>query len=341
MRKNKKLIAALFSLLLVLLLLPVQVFAAGPIDTEQKAELTIVYRDKDIPLANVDFELYRIASVAPSGELTVLEEYDEYIGVLPTHDAEQWMALAFTLEGYVRRDRHEPFDSGETDKDGILTFPTGKKPLEHGLYLVLGEQCWRRGYDYEAQPFLVMLPTIDVEKNEWVYSVECNVKFEKVPEVSGDEKDDVTRKVLKLWEDEGHENVRPVSIEVELLCDGKVYDTVTLSAANNWRYTWRGLDEDHDWVIVEKEIPDDYFVLASKEGVTFVLTNYFEEPPPGTPPPPGEPPPPDTPPPPEGPPPEPPLPQTGQLWWPVPALLAAGLLLIVFGLIRRRGEHES
>ena len=30
------------------------------------------------------------------------------------------------------------------------------------------------------------------------------------------------------------------------------------------------------------------------------------------------------------------LPQTGQLWWPVPVLIAAGLVLIVFGLIRRR-----
>ena len=33
---------------------------------------------------------------------------------------------------------------------------------------------------------------------------------------------------------------------------------------------------------------------------------------------------------------KPPLIQTGQLWWPVPVLLAGGLLLIVLGLIRRR-----
>jgi len=31
------------------------------------------------------------------------------------------------------------------------------------------------------------------------------------------------------------------------------------------------------------------------------------------------------------------LPQTGQLWWPVPLLLAGGLALIAAGLIRRRG----
>ena len=32
------------------------------------------------------------------------------------------------------------------------------------------------------------------------------------------------------------------------------------------------------------------------------------------------------------------LPQTGQLWWPVPMLLAAGLLLILFGVVRKRKE---
>lgn len=39
---------------------------------------------------------------------------------------------------------------------------------------------------------------------------------------------------------------------------------------------------------------------------------------------------------------EPELPQTGQLWWPVPVLFAVGLLFVVVGLIRRRGaEYEE
>lgn len=35
------------------------------------------------------------------------------------------------------------------------------------------------------------------------------------------------------------------------------------------------------------------------------------------------------------------LPQTGQLWWPVPMLLAAGLFLIVLGLLRGRRYSEG
>jgi len=30
------------------------------------------------------------------------------------------------------------------------------------------------------------------------------------------------------------------------------------------------------------------------------------------------------------------LPQTGQLWWPVPVLLSAGLLLLLIGVVRRK-----
>lgn len=35
------------------------------------------------------------------------------------------------------------------------------------------------------------------------------------------------------------------------------------------------------------------------------------------------------------------LPQTGQLWWPVPMLIFVGLLCIVVGLIRRRGTNHG
>ena len=42
------------------------------------------------------------------------------------------------------------------------------------------------------------------------------------------------------------------------------------------------------------------------------------------------------------PPEEPPeLPDTGQLWWPVPVLIVCGLALFVFGFIKRRNNNES
>lgn len=35
------------------------------------------------------------------------------------------------------------------------------------------------------------------------------------------------------------------------------------------------------------------------------------------------------------------LPQTGQLWWPIPFLVAGGLIMIIIGLVRRRSEYEE
>jgi LPXTG-motif cell wall-anchored protein len=35
------------------------------------------------------------------------------------------------------------------------------------------------------------------------------------------------------------------------------------------------------------------------------------------------------------------LPQTGQLWWPIPMLLAFGMLFILTGILRRRNMNEK
>ena len=148
-------------------------------------------------------------------------------------------------------------------------------------------------------------------------------------------------RVLKVWSDAGNEEKRPESITVQLLKDGAVYDTVTLSAENNWAYTWTGLPQSEngrpiDWQVAESAVPG-YTVAITEEGVTFRVENTYQ---------PDQPDNPDNPdipdePPPLGPgdqPGEPTLPQTGALWWPVPLLAAAGLLLLTAGLLLRRRE---
>jgi cobalamin biosynthesis Mg chelatase CobN len=54
---------------------------------------------------------------------------------------------------------------------------------------------------------------------------------------------------------------------VQLLKNGEVQEdqTVTLSAANNWQYTWTGLDDTAEWTAVEKEVPENYTVMTSLE----------------------------------------------------------------------------
>ena len=326
MKTSKCITSVLLGLLVLMLLLPIQVQAAGRIDLEQDVNLTISAQEGEIPLVGAKFDIYLVATVDEYGELTTTEEFDQFHVNIQGQNDDAWKKLASTLEGYVLRDQIAPTDTGKTDDQGMLFFPNNQENLKQGLYLVIGDRHTQDGYVYEASPFVVLLPSLDKEANDWVYEVSVNSKHdsEQVPE----EPNTTTREVLKVWKDEEHEKERPKEIIVQLLCDGKIFKTETLNADIGWNYTWTGLDSDHKWTIVEKELKN-YTVTVTREGVKFVVTNTYngpENPTSTVPDKPGK----------------TKLPQTGQLWLPVPVLIAAGLLLVVIGLLRRRGvNHEK
>ncbi len=134
--------------------------------------------------------------------------------------------------------------------------------------------------------------------------------------------------VQKVWEDKGYETKRPTSVDVILTKDGKEYDTQTLNEANGWKYTWTDLDGEATWSVKEKSIPAGYEVKTSLENYTVTMTNTYNPenkttPPSGTTKKTGK------------------LPQTGMLWWPVPVLGCAGLLLILLGLVRKNKRRRT
>lgn len=319
MRRGKRIAAALLSLLLILTLIPVQVQAQGNIDTEKDVNLTISWQDGDTPLTGAQFDLFLIATVDAYGELTPTDTFEQFHVDIEGKNDDAWRELAATLEGYILRDQITPDDSGKTDGQGILTFPCEKKELTQGLYLVRGHRHTQGDHYYDASSFMVMLPTAESETSDWEYDMTVSPKFEsgQIPE----EPVYVTRKALKVWDDDGYEDERPEEIVVQLLRGDQIYDTVSLSADNNWRYEWTDLDGSYEWTVVEKEI-EGYTVEVSRESDTYVITNTYDEPTPTV----QE---------------KTTLPQTGQLWWPVPVLIAAGLLLIVIGLVRRRGGSDE
>lgn len=315
----------------VLCLLTSVAQAAGSIDLTRKPTLTLTYRDGKTALSGAKFSIYRVADADETGELTVRSEFDEFDLDIRGKNDRRWREMAQTLESYVLRREFTPTDSGKTDKTGMLTFPTQGKTLAAGLYLVIGERHTQGGNDYDAEPFFALLPTQDLENNEWVYDVSANVKFGKTP--VPDDGDTVTRKVLKVWDDDGAGDSRPQEITVELLRNGKVYDTVKLSEKNNWRYTWLDLDADARWSVTEKTV-SGYTVSITREGITFVVTNTKKPDRTDTP---------DTPVKPSNPskpssPAKPTLPQTGAVWWHVEALALSGLVFLILGALDRKTE---
>ena len=326
----RKLLVSLLACLLLAAALPAPASARGIIDTGREVSLTIQY-----PCRDITFRIFRIADVSAYGEYSLTGDFRDDPVTLKQPDQAGWRALAETLDAYAARDQRQPLASGKTNGDGQMTF----SGLETGMYLVTWQKHTTDGYVYTPEPFLISLPGLDAEDN-WIYHVTARPKYdrEEVP----DQPETVDRKVIKVWKDNGAVSERSESITVQLLQNGKVYDTVTVSGEDRWSYEWEGLNKNDTWQVVENNVTEDYTVTVSKEGTTFVMTNTLTEELPDEPTP-------------EGPLPEvpeenipdepvpqgPALPQTGVLWWPVPLLACGGMALFLVGWARRRSEEYN
>lgn len=341
------------ALLLLLLLLPACVLAAEEIDTTRAVQLTVSFQDDGMGISGAEMKIYRVASVDKTGKRKLAAPFDRYNVNISVQSESDLSGLAGTLEGYVLRDKLAPTATGSTNGAGLAVFPGSGRNLQQGLYLIAGGRYHRGNTVYTIQPTVVQLPFWDEIGKRWSYDVIVSTKYE-----SDEESEDpryIVRKVLKVWKgDQAAEDI-PKEVEVSLLCDGVTVDTVTLNADTLWRHSWRGLRAEHHWTVVEKEM-ENYEVQVTQEGITFVVTNTYKTPAPTPTPKPTSKPtlkptttpkrtptPKPTATPKKTPTPSPTpsgskLPQTGQLWWPVPMLLCAGLLLIVLGLLRRRRD---
>lgn len=294
---------------------------------------------------------------------------------------DQWPTRAKSLAGYTEKEgfttrseakESENFWIKKTDTDGSIKI----EGLARGLYLITIESVKSGRTTYTFTPTLRCLPSLSEGGSEWVADQIVNPKSDKNTTGGGGGGDNSTTSVtvLKVWKDEGQESDRPDSVTVELLRDGKVYASQELSKSNNWRHTWTGLSKGNSWVVNEVGAPSDkYTVLTESEGNTFTVTNTHTtdiddpdsplDPGPG---PGGDPgtggdiPPtniddPDVPLDPGQTPgdnatnikdPAAPanaakLPQTGQLWWPVPILAAAGIAFFSIGWLRSRKDESE
>lgn len=87
----------------------------------------------------------------------------------------------------------------------------------------------------------------------------------------------ISRTVEKVWNDNNNPD-RPTSITVQLLRNGEVVETVTLSAANGWSYNWPELDAGYTWSVKEANVAEGYTASVAKSGTTFIITNTYSTP---------------------------------------------------------------
>ena len=79
--------------------------------------------------------------------------------------------------------------------------------------------------------------------------------------------------VKKVWKlDDG--GTAADSVTIALCQNGIDYDTVVLSEANNWTYTWNSLDNQYVWTVKEVNVPEGFEVSIDKVAdSSFTITN--------------------------------------------------------------------
>ena len=328
--------AGLLSLCIYLFVPGKTALAYSDVDTERSGSLELYFGTEWEGFPGVEFRLYRVADMTADAKFALTGAYEAYPVSLENLDSSGFRSLALTLYAYTARDEIRPVRTAMTGEEGWLK----AENLETGLYLAEGDPFVWGGLQYTPEPFLVSLPGTDESGSRWEYEISAVCKYETVPS-SPEEEQTVSRKVLKVWKDENEESRRPQEVIVQLLRNGAVADTVILNKENNWSYTWTGLDGGSRWQMTEYDVPDDYTVSISQEGITFVVTNTFCTRKPS-----------DT---------QPGqntsgsahntagnggsgqsrLPQTGVLWWPVPLLAGSGLILFGFGWRQRTAERKK
>ena len=115
--KIKRLVCAILTVIL-LLLLTVTAFAVANVDISRKTSLTVNYLYNSVtPVSNAEFSLYRIGTVAETGELTMDSRFAEYGIQLDLTDADDWATMAETVYGklLVDEDGHCSFRRGCRD----------------------------------------------------------------------------------------------------------------------------------------------------------------------------------------------------------------------------------
>lgn len=277
---------------------------------------------------NVNFRIYKVGEIDLNGDSVLTGQFAGFSVDLTDANAAQ------TLESLVVNDTTLTFlEEKATDVNKQVKFENLDN--DNDIYLICGDSV-KIGYDkYIPVPVLVTLPT---ESGGYLYT---DIEVQDKCEIKDVSPKDIS--IVIVWKDQGLENQRPPEIIIQLKKDGVVVEEVVLNENNNWTHEWEDLDGEHEWTVVEKEIPPEYGISIRKEGDTYIIEHDRAPEPtppastptdtptnatsPGTTVPPsstapGE------------------LPRTGQLWWPVFALVFGGLLFMVVGLLFKRTERE-
>ena len=250
-------------------------------DAEAASGYTVygIYNPNGVRLDSSDFDLYKVGDFNGSNFEYVDELKDVPVDIpvftkKSDYDSEEewqgtWMDSAAALKKYLP-DGYEPVASAVT-QNGLFQFDG----IENGLYLLIGKS--QKVWEGDKSVIWTPLPMYVIVLDEDTGSPDDRIAVKPSNETVVH---DFT--VVKSWSDEGHANVRPASIKVEVLYDGKVVKTVSLNADNDWSYSWHTDKTKHIWdcrEVVTDKIRNNYEVdcrsVIKGDKKTIIITNTY------------------------------------------------------------------
>lgn len=265
------------SLVSMILFLSILLSICG-VHSEAMGSLTIKYMRKDTGrgISGVELSLFRVGNIS-GGDYELTPDFSEAAVDLNslTTDNSKYNA-ARTLYTYAVQ--HSI--SGTvlyTDANGNA-YCSG---LLEGVFVVAQTKAVS-GFK-TISPYIVFIPEQGVGATP-IYNVLSNVKTEKDSGGSqggGDSSFSVT--VAKIWDDfDNADGIRPESVEVTLLRNGKKLTTASLSQENGWKHTFLKLSGNKASYTVEETSVDGYtasYSGSASEGFVIVNSHTAKNPP--------------------------------------------------------------
>lgn len=260
-------------------------------------EITLSEKTDNEKIEGAEILLYKVADAKSENHNLVFE----YINELKSCNASLNDLETKSKSEDIEKCINENINSLKqiTDVNGTVKY----NDLDLGLYLVKQNNIVK-GYS-KIDSFLVMIPKIT--DNKWIYDIKSTPKTDIIRVI-----DINVKKVWNTSTSNTNDSIKlPRSIEVELLLNDKVIDTVKLSKDNNWSYTWEDLAKSEEYTIKEINVPKGYTPSYQKDNNTFIVTNTST------------------------------LVQTGQMLWIVMLLIITGITFIIISIIYDRKTNEQ
>ncbi len=268
MRKRRSFIAVLIVVLLLCDFYSLTAKAAG-VDLQKSSSMTITYKDGDKGLSDLEIKTYRIADVSSDGKYSLCGELKGYpINLYDVKSQSEWQNIASTLAAYIAADGIAADLVAKTDDNGIVKYEN----IMPGMYLILSVTNTYKNEVTVFENFLIAVPNIQ-EEGSYNYDAAAFPKCEK-RQVTQNK---IKYSVIKQWKDTGFRDLRPESVKVDILKNGKRQATKLLSADNNWTYKWEADDDDFVWQAVERDISKSYSVTVKSSGNSIIITNIHKE----------------------------------------------------------------